>query len=308
MAAQFEASGGVALKTTEQAKQLGTPCPDQSEQAKDLTFVRLETDRLAQARAEQAIDLQRHRAARTMAVIVDVLNVATDHAGHQLIVGQLAHVVEGAHVAAVLEHRHGVADAEHFFHAMRDVEHDFAFVTQAPDDRHQAVDLARRKAAGRLVESDDMGATRQRFGDFHQLPLAEGQAPDFGLRVDFIGQAFQAIQRLLTQRAAIDQAETGRQMAEKQVFGDGHFRDQMQLLMDHRDAAADAVGGRLERHGLLADLQLAAARNVGAAEDFQQGRFAGAVLAHQGVNLARMGDEADARPAPSRRERFCRSR
>jgi hypothetical protein len=45
---------------------------------------------------------------------------------------------------------------------------------------------------------------------------------------------------------------------------------------------------------LLADLQIAAARGVSPAEDFQQGRFAGAVLAHQGVNLARMGDEADA--------------
>ncbi|MNL02110.1 hypothetical protein D3C87_1226050 [compost metagenome] len=82
-------------------------------------------------------------------------------------------------------------------------------------------------------------------------------------------------------------------MAEEQVFGDGHFRHQMQLLVNHRDAAADAVSGRLERHGLLADLQLAAARDVSTAEDFQQGRFAGAVLAHQGVNLAGMGDKAD---------------
>ncbi|MNN44208.1 hypothetical protein D3C81_1584880 [compost metagenome] len=80
---------------------------------------------------------------------------------------------------------------------MGNVEHDFALVTQASDDRHQAVDLTGRKAAGRFVESDDVGAARQRLGDFHQLPLAEGQAPDLGLRIDFVGQAFEAVQRLL---------------------------------------------------------------------------------------------------------------
>ena len=66
MTAQFEASGGVALKAAEQAKQLGAPCPDQSEQAKNFTFVRLETDRLTQTWAEQAIDLQRDGAAWTI--------------------------------------------------------------------------------------------------------------------------------------------------------------------------------------------------------------------------------------------------
>ncbi|MNS28098.1 hypothetical protein D3C72_600640 [compost metagenome] len=208
--------------------------------------------------------------------------------------GQLAHVIERAHVSPVLEHRHRIADAEHFFHAVGDVEHHFALVPQPADDRHQAVDLPRRKAAGGFVEGNHMGATGQRLGDFHQLPLPQGQAPDFLLRVNLIGQAFEAGQRLLAQGAAIDQAKTGRQMPEKQVLGHGHFRHQMQLLVDHRDATADAVGGGLEVHRPLADLQGSAAGYVGPAEDFQQRRFAGTVLAHQGMNLPRMGDEADA--------------
>ncbi len=214
MAAQFQASGGVALKPAEQPEQLGAPGPDQAEQPKNLALVRLETHRFAQARAEQTVDLQRHRAAWATAVIVDILNVAADHAGHQLIVGQLAHVIEGAHVTAILEHRHRVANAEHLFHAMRDVEHHFALIAQAADDRHQTVDFARREAAGRLIEGDHMRATGQRLGDFHQLPLAERQAPDLGLRINFIGQALETGQGILAQDATIDQAETGRQMTE----------------------------------------------------------------------------------------------
>jgi len=59
-------------------------------------------------------------------IVVNVLDIATDHAGDQLVVTQRTHVVEGTHVAAVLEHRDRVADAEHFFHAMGHVQHHFA--------------------------------------------------------------------------------------------------------------------------------------------------------------------------------------
>jgi predicted restriction endonuclease len=76
------------------------------------------------------------------------------------------------------------------------------------------------------------------------------------LGVDFIGQALEAGQRLLAQQAAIDHAETRRQMPEEQVFRDSHFRHQVQFLVDHRDAAGDAVGGAFEIHGLLADLHV----------------------------------------------------
>ncbi|MNR29562.1 hypothetical protein D3C85_1469560 [compost metagenome] len=80
---------------------------------------------------------------------------------------------------------------------MGDIEHHFAFVAQATDDRHQAIDLPRRQAAGGFVERDHVGATGQGLGDFHQLPLPEGQAPDLLLRIDFVSQALEAGQCLL---------------------------------------------------------------------------------------------------------------
>ncbi|CRL99725.1 hypothetical protein [Pseudomonas sp. 28 E 9] len=238
------------------------------------------------------------------AIVVNVLDIAADHAGHQLVVAQCAHVLEGAHEAPVLEHRHRSADTEHFFHAVRDIEHHFALIAQARNDRHQAINLTRREAAGRLIEGNHVGATGQRLGDFHQLALAQGQAAELFLGIDFIGQALEARQRLLAQHAAVDHAKTRRQMPEEQVLGHGHFRHQVQLLVDHRHAAGNAVGGVLEGHDLLADLHRAAAGNIGAAEDLQQRRFTRTVLAHQGVHLPRVRGEADAIERLDPREGF----
>ncbi len=228
-----------------------------------------EADRLAQARAQQAVDLEGDFAALTCAIVIDILNVTTDHAGHQLVVAQGTHVFKGAHIAAILEDRDRIADAKHLFHAMGDVKQHFALVTQARDDRHQAVDLPGRKAAGGLVKGNDVGTTRQRLGDFHQLPLAQRQTAELLLRVDLVGQALEAGQRLGAQATAVDHTEARRQMPKEEVFGNGHFRYQVQFLVDHRHAAGDAVGGRLEGHGLAADLYCPAARNISATKDFQ---------------------------------------
>src|SRR3546814_329844 len=67
----------------------------------------------------------------------------------------------------------------------------------------------------------------------------------------------------------------------------------MQLLVDHRHAAGNAVGGAFESHRLLADLQVAAAGDIGTAEDLQQRGLARAILAHQGMDLPRIGNETD---------------
>ena len=178
---------------------------------------------------------------------------------------------------------------------MGDVEHHFALVTQARDDRHQAIDFPCRQTAGGFIEGDHVGATGQRLGDFHQLALAQGQAPELLVGIDLIGQALETGQRLLAQQTTIDHPKARRQMPEEKVFRHAHFRHQMQFLMDHRDPAGDAVGSVFEGHGLIADLHRTAARQVGAAEDFQQGRLARAVLAHQRVHRVRPRFEADLR-------------
>ena len=166
--------------------------------------------------------------------------------------GEFGHVVEGAHVAAILEDRHGIADAEYFLHAMRHVEHHPALVAQLGDDGHQAVDFPSRQAAGRLIERDHVSIARHRLGNLHQLPLAQGQAAQTLARIDLVGQPGQQLARATQHGGMIDQTETRWHVAQQEVFGNAHFRDQVQFLMDDRHAAADAFGGGLEDHRLPA--------------------------------------------------------
>ena len=97
---------------------------------------------------------------------------------------------------------------------------------------------------------------------------------------------FQLQTSLIVEQRAIDDAASVRQLAKIDIFGDGHLRDQMQLLIDNRHAGVQRLHGIGERHLLAADLQMACGRDVVAAENFQQRRFACAIFTHQGVDLS----------------------
>ncbi|MDR6354753.1 hypothetical protein Q3H58_001424 [Pseudomonas psychrotolerans] len=111
--------------------------------------------------------------------------------------------------------------------------------------------------------------------------------------IDLFGQALEQLQRLAAQVAAVDDAVARRQVAEKEVFGDGHLRHQLQFLLDHGDAGADGFGGALEHQFLAIDVEVAGGGSVVAAEDLQQGRLARAVLAHEGMHRAGTHAEGD---------------
>jgi hypothetical protein len=69
--------------------------------------------------------------------------------------------------------------------------------------------------------------------------------------------------------------------------------DQHEVLVDHPDAGRDGGTRIVERHDPAVDDDLALVGLVEAIEDVHQGRLAGAVLAEQGVDLARLDDQAD---------------
>ena len=93
----------------------------------------------------------------------------------------------------------------------------------------------------------------------------------------------------------VDDAELGRLVAEKDVLGDREQRHQRQLLMNDDDADVFAVGdaGEAARLALVDDVAFIGAVRVDAAEHFHQRRFAGAVLAADGVDLARLHHQID---------------
>ena len=91
--------------------------------------------------------------------------------------------------------------------------------------------------------------------------------------------------RCLQQRLALG--------AEDDVFEHREILDQHEVLVDHADADGDGVVGRVDRHRLAADADLAAVGLVEAVEDRHQRRLAGAVLADDAVDGAALDFQMD---------------
>ena len=78
-----------------------------------------------------------------------------------------------------------------------------------------------------------------------------------------------------------------RSSPERDVLGHGEDRDQHEVLVHHADAGGDRVLGGADVHRLVVDQDLALVGLDQPVQDVHQGGLAGAVLAEQGVDLAR---------------------
>ena len=76
-------------------------------------------------------------------------------------------------------------------------------------------------------------------------------------------------------------------MPQHEVLGDGEGGRQPEMLVDHPDAGLDRVAWRVERHRLTVKQDLAFVGSVEPGEDVRERGLASAVLAEQGVDLAR---------------------
>jgi hypothetical protein len=73
---------------------------------------------------------------------------------------------------------------------------------------------------------------------------------------------------------------------EEDVLPHGEFGDEVELLVDDRDAGRLRDGGRRDVPGPAVQEDLAPVRVVGPAQDLDEGALAGAVLAHEREHLA----------------------
>ena len=147
--------------------------------------------------------------------------------------------------------------------------------------------LLRRQHRGRLVEDQHLRPAVERLEDLDALLLGDGDVLDPRVRVDgepvALGQLSHAFPRL----REVDQLGAVRRLrAEHDVLGDGHHRDEHEVLVHHPDPAADRVLGGRELDLLPVQEDLALVGVVEPVEDVHQGRLAGAVLAEQRVHLA----------------------
>ena len=81
--------------------------------------------------------------------------------------------------------------------------------------------------------------------------------------------------------------------ANPDILGDRHIGHQIEFLMDHRDAVLQRVERGSQPNFLAFEPEGAGVRGVDAGDDLHQRRFAGAVLAHQRVDMAALETEGN---------------
>src|SRR5581483_9373485 len=92
----------------------------------------------------------------------------------------------------------------------------------------------------------------------------------------------------------VDEPEASRWLAaEKDVLGDAQVGRDAELLVHHADARVERVAGRAELALATLNDEGAPIRAVYARDDLHERALAGAVLAHQAVDLARSKGEID---------------
>ena len=180
---------------------------------------------------------------------------------------------------------------------MRHIDHRRALGLHPRQQGEQPLDLARFQRRGRLIENKELAAPAQRLGDGNELALGEAQSIDTGIGVRRKFELGERGPRLFPHGVAINgrnaKPAAHRRVVQRQVFGNRQGRDESQLLRNGGNARRDGIVRAAEVIGLAINRDLALIGPVHAAQNPRQRRFAGAVLADQGVDLARHHVEID---------------
>ena len=163
------------------------------------------------------------------------------------------------------------------------------FGAECRDALAEPVDVAAREARRRLVEQQDARAAEKRARDLDLLPRRELEIADLGARVDLrkpdrgemLGHDPLAV-------AAAELAERApRRVRHQHVLGDGEVADEGQLLERGRNSVPPPGGRAVQHDAGAGERDLALVGRDEARKQLHHRRFAGAVLAEQGVCLAR---------------------
>ncbi len=206
----------------------------------------------------------------------------------------ISEVAAGADEFAVAQHRDGVADFKNLAEPMRDVDDRLAFGLQRSQCVENPLDLDVGERGGRLVENKARGRRGSACGRFQRADggrcsgAATGASSGRSRQADLIERCA----RLLAQALA-PMKQRHLAVAEPDVVEHRQGGREAQLLRHQRDAEFLSVLRILNSGRLVVDQDHALIRRVQARQNFDEGAFAGAVLAADGVDLARIKRQAD---------------
>ena len=259
-----------------------------------------EPDDLSGAQADRvrpSLGIFKDDLARAAGIGRDSAVGAAGHGLHQIADGERAAPAHRRNLA-VAQHGAAVGQRHHLVEPVRDVDDRGALRFHPRQHREQPLDLAGLQRRGRLVENQQPAALAQRLGDGDELAFGKTQAVDADVGIGRKVELRQRAPRLLRasprgRPAACRAHETHRRIVERQVFRNRERGNEAQLLRNGGDARVDRIVRIAEMTRLAIDRDLAGVRPVHAAEDADQRRFSGAVLADQRVDFARHHVEID---------------
>ena len=228
---------------------------------------------------------------------VAVRHVAADHALDDAGLADRHRArVDGLHRGAVAHHGDGIGDLASLVELVRDQDRGDALALEFQQQFEQRVAVVFVQAGGRLVQDQQLYALGQRLGDLDQLLLADAEIGDqrIGrfLQADLGEQLAGAAEGYRPSRSRRSVAGSWPRKMFSAIDSSGTSASSWWMMMMPSFSLSE-MSVKLPRLALIDDVALVAAVRIDPAQHLHQGRFAGAVLAADRVDLAGLDCEID---------------
>ena len=283
--------GGVAA-SGERAQERGLAVADDAGDPHDLSLAGGERDVVETASAEP-FDLKERRLAGVGQVLrrEGGLECAADDHREEVGVRDVRDAGRPPE-RAVAKDRDAIGDLANLAQPVGDV-HDGRPVGGEPaHEAEEELDGILRQRSRRLVEDQEPRRHRKRLGDLEEVAAGDAErrhaVREMPLEVHVVEQRAHRLRHVGIAASQILDRDCN-----PDVLGDGHVGQERGMLMDHRDPEALRQRRREAVDGRAVEDDRAGVRRRRAGGDVHQRRLAGAVLAEQGVHLAREDVERD---------------
>ena len=224
--------------------------------------------------------------------LLERLELPAEHLRDELRPGELARLPL-ADELPVAQDGDPLGDLVHLLEEVRD-EHDRDPSLLEPADQGEELrDLVLVEARRRLVEDEHVRRDVDRACDRDHLLDGERLPAERRSDVDVDPDARERVRCASTHRTPHDVPEAAWLAADRDVLGDREVRAEVHLLVDRAHPGALRLERMRELDARPVELDLAGIREVHAGQDLHERALAGAVLAHQRVDLTREQSEVD---------------
>ena len=197
-------------------------------------------------------------------------------------------------VPSIAEHGSPVTQLENLFQPVCHIDNGKPFAIKFFEKLEQDFRFMVCNGSGRLIENKDPGGEGDRPGDLDKLDLRRTQVRESFSRRDRKGERRQYVPGSCVQMTEIDDTKPRRFFVpEKNVFRHRHVRHKIRLLVDRADPLSLRIQRRVEclRSARQKNRPRIPAQHAG--KNAHEGRLAGPVLAHDGMDLPLHHAEAD---------------